>query len=210
MPASTSSDDLSDVALAVLAGGEGSRMGRPKIELTLGGQPILHALLDRFDWPGPTVLSAAAGHASAPGAERFDRIIRDRRAGQGPLQGLHDVLADSPAPHVVVTAVDMPFVRREQLAWLAAALKSRCDATGLMLARPLPGGARVEPLPSAFRASFAPVIARLLRDDRRSLHGLAAEPAVHTVAPPDDWPGETWTNLNTPADLSDFEKRRGR
>jgi molybdopterin-guanine dinucleotide biosynthesis protein A len=128
--------------------------------------------------------------------------------GQGPLQGLHDVLAESPAPRVVVTAVDMPFVRRGQLAWLAAALEGMPDANGLMLSRPGPdGAARVEPFPCAFRATFAPVLAERLREGRRSLQGIAAEPTVRTAAAPREWPAETWTNLNTPADLAAFENR---
>src|SRR4051812_38146370 len=119
----TQPEQLCDVALAVIAGGAGSRMGRPKIELLLDGKPILQALVDHIDWPGPTVASVAAGQAGAPGLDRFDRIVVDERPGEGPLRGLHGVLANSRAPYAVVVAIDMPFVDREHLAWLATQLK---------------------------------------------------------------------------------------
>ena len=204
---SEASDNLSDVALAILAGGQGSRMGLPKIELLLDGQPILHALLDRIAWPGPTLLSVAADHPIAPGSDRFTRVIADRRPGEGPLRGLHAVLADAPTPYVVVTAVDMPLVGRNQLGWLASRLKADPEAQGLMTVLPSPdgGAAQIEPLPSAFRADFAPAVAHLLARNRRALHGLASHPRVKTVAPPTDWPADTWTNLNTPADLEAVE-----
>ena len=38
---------MTDVTLAILAGGAGSRMGMPKAELRIGGRPILEHLLDR-------------------------------------------------------------------------------------------------------------------------------------------------------------------
>ena len=45
-------ESLSDVTLAILAGGAGSRMGMPKGQLILNGRPILEYLLDHLDWPG--------------------------------------------------------------------------------------------------------------------------------------------------------------
>lgn len=209
------SDDLSDVALTVLAGGEGSRMGRPKIELLLDGKPILHALLDRIAWPGPTILSVAGRQDSFPGFERFSRVIHDKRSGQGPLRGLWGVLkdsyCDSPAlcTAVVAIPVDMPLLRRKQLAWLASQLKARPQARGLMIVRTTADGTtRVEPFPSAFRTNFAPIAELRLRQKNRALHGLAAEPTVETISPPAYWPEETWTNLNTPHDLAAYEERR--
>ena len=104
---------------------------------------------------------------------------------------------------MVVTAVDMPRVTRDQLAWLASALKARPEASGLMIRRTGPSGtSHVEPFPCAFHTRFAPTILPRLVQANRALHRLADDPSVLTVAPPADWPDETWTNLNTPADLA--------
>src|SRR5437867_1133089 len=179
---SAGTQDVTDVALAVVAGGEGSRMGAPKVELRLDGKPILQVLLDHFRWPGPTVLSVAPHHRRAAGAERFDRVVVDQRPGEGPLRGLHDVLVDSPASYVVVTAVDMPRVTRDQLVWLASALKARPEASGLMIRRTGPSGtSHVEPFPCAFHTRFAPSILPRLVPANRALHPLADAPAVLSV-----------------------------
>ena len=62
MPAHlTQIDSYDDTTLAILAGGEGSRMGMPKAHLTLAGVPILDYLLDHFGWPGRTMLITAPG-----------------------------------------------------------------------------------------------------------------------------------------------------
>src|SRR6478609_398221 len=44
------------ITLAILAGGRGSRMGKPKSHLRLHGRPILEYLLQRLAWPGPKLL----------------------------------------------------------------------------------------------------------------------------------------------------------
>src|SRR5687768_16637019 len=126
---------LSDVALAVLAGGEGSRMGRPKAQLLVRGRPVLPFLLDRLNWPGPTLLVTAPGREHPTGCDRFTSELLDPAAGQGPLRGLLTALEGSPVPYVVTTAVDMPLMRHDCLAWLAGSLKSRPGVLGLMTVR---------------------------------------------------------------------------
>jgi molybdopterin-guanine dinucleotide biosynthesis protein A len=191
------SDPPADVTLAILAGGEGSRMGVPKGRLLLNGRPILHALLDRLDWPGPSLLVTAPGRERPPGAERFSRECVDPVASVGPLRGLLTALEHAPTPRVVLAAVDMPLVRREQLAWLVTALAARPGVAGLLTTRP-----RVEPFPSAFdRDAAAPLVRAALSSGRRALHSLLDDPAIQSVPAPADWPAETWTNLNRPEDL---------
>jgi molybdopterin-guanine dinucleotide biosynthesis protein A len=82
-------DDLAAITLAILAGGEGSRMGRPKAQLKIADIPILQwMMLQRLCWPGPRLLVTSPGREHRPACEQFDREIADSIAGEGPLRGI--------------------------------------------------------------------------------------------------------------------------
>src|SRR5687768_14732109 len=126
---------LDGVTLAVLAGGEGSRMGRPKAGLEIDGEPVLAFLMRRFDWPGPTLLVTAPGRERPPGADSFDAEAVDPVAGEGPLRGLLTALEQASTEAVIAAAVDMPLVGAEYLAWLAAQLRRDAGTLGVMAGR---------------------------------------------------------------------------
>jgi molybdenum cofactor guanylyltransferase len=191
---------MADLTLAVLAGGEGSRMGVPKSRLRIAGQPILAFLLDRLAWRGPTLLVTAPGFEKPPGAERFDREASDPVAGLGPLRGVLTAVENAQTDAVVIATIDMLCITKSQLQWVGERLG---DRRGLMIVR----GNQIEPFPSAWRSSAAPVIASQLAENRRAVHGLAKLDGFATIAPPGDWPDEAWTNLNIPEDLRGFERR---
>jgi molybdopterin-guanine dinucleotide biosynthesis protein A len=195
--------DMSRVTLAVLAGGAGQRMGMPKALLRVGDTPILKYLIERLDWPGPTLLVTAPGREHPPGSEYFDAEAVDPVEGEGPLRGVLTALENTKSDIVIATTVDMPVIGSEQLIWLAGGLM-RSSALGLMPRRMSGGTAVVEPFPFACRTGAAELISRRLAEQRRSMHSLAklAEFAVETVPP--HWPADLWTNLNSPADLAMF------
>ncbi len=97
-------------------------MGAPKGVLALDGRPILERLLDRLDWPGPTLLVTAPGREHPPGWRLFTNEATDPVAGEGPLRGILNGLEHASTEEVVVVPVDMPNVTRAPLAWLAARL----------------------------------------------------------------------------------------
>jgi molybdopterin-guanine dinucleotide biosynthesis protein A len=188
--------------LAVLAGGEGRRMGSPKGNLALDGRPILERLLDRLDWPGPTLLVTAPGRDHPPGWRRFTNEATDPVAGEGPLRGILTALENASTNEVVVLPVDMPNITRAPLAWLAARLQENPAAAAVMAERTVVVPSRIEPLPAAFRATAAKtlVCARLL-NHHLALHRLTEHVEVVVVPAPSDWPRNFWVNLNTPVDL---------
>lgn len=177
-------------------------MGFPKGELRLGSRPVLHVLLERFVWPGPTLLVAAPGREHPTGWDRFTREVVDPSPGQGPLRGVLTALESAATPVVVVTAVDMPRVAHEHLAWVARAIEGRPHALGVIPRRQ----DQVQPFPSAFRTGAAPVLARLLEMNRRSLYRLTEDPAFVAVDAPPEWGDEVWTNLNSPADVEALDR----
>ncbi len=212
------SESLSSVTLAILAGGEGSRMGMPKGELRVGGTPILRYLLERFRWAGPTLLVTAPGREHPPGWEAFTREVYDPIDGLGPLRGVLTALEHSIAEHVLVTPVDMPGLAGIQLRWVASAFaeeRSRGhDVWGLMTCRQVAEGAepgspisferKIEPFPAVFHREAAPAIRARLAAGRGSVYALADEPGCLVVPAPGGWSESTWVNLNRHADLNAF------
>ena len=193
--------EVDDVTLAVLAGGEAKRMGFAKGELRLGDRPILVHLLERFAWPGSTLVVTAPGREHPPGWERFTREVADPAGGQGPLRGVLTALENARTSVVVVTAVDMPLVEAKHLRWVARELYGRPGVVGLMLRQRTGRTDRVQPFPSAFRVEAVPAIRQMLVANRRSLHGLLDNGSFVAVDAPAEWGARVWTNLNFPADL---------
>jgi len=189
---------MTDVTLAILAGGAGSRMGMPKAELRIGGRPILEHLLDRVAWDGPRILVTAPGRERPTGHELFDREVIDPVAGQGPLRGVLTALEHAATDVVVVATVDMPGVGNAQLRWLVEALWRRPDLLGVMARR----GEDVEPFPCAVRRVAQAAIARELAEKRLSVRRLCERSGFLTLHAPDEWGEEVWRNLNFPDDLA--------
>jgi molybdopterin-guanine dinucleotide biosynthesis protein A len=187
---------LSDVTLAILAGGEGSRMGKPKGQLRIDGKPILAYLLDRFTWPGPTLLVTAPGREKPPAAGQFDREVIDAAVGEGPLRGVLTALQACDTDFVFITTVDMPGVGLEQVEWLFEQMQPHRSHDGIMCRR----GGRIEPFPSIFHKSAAHWISAFMDGGERSVQSLAN--SICTVHPCPDWPKEVWANLNCPDDLA--------
>jgi molybdopterin-guanine dinucleotide biosynthesis protein A len=199
--------DCASTTLAVLAGSEGRRMGGPKGVLALDGHPILYRLLDRLDWPGPTLLVTAPGREHPPGWRRFTNEVTDPVAGEGPLRGILTALERASTKEVVVLPVDMPNLTSAPLAWLAARLREDPTAAAVMVQRTAVASSRIEPLPAAFRPRAADTLVRARLSDRQfALHRLTASSEVVVVPAPSDWPGDFWVNLNTPFDLATYHR----
>lgn len=192
---------MASVTLAVLAGGEGSRMGRPKGELMVNGLPILAHLLQGFAWPGPRLLVTAPGREKPPGWELFDREVADPVAGQGPLRGIMTALENVESEILLVATVDMPAIEHEHLAWIAGQLLEHPAATAVLLRR---GTDDVEPFPCGLRREAIPHVRSHLAAGRRSVHGMLRESSVLLLSAPADWGSRMWSNLNYPADAAAF------
>jgi len=186
--------------LAILAGGEGSRMGLPKGGLRVGDAPILAYLLDRWRWEGPTLLVTAPGREHPPAWERFTREVTDPVTNEGPLRGVITALRATDSDVLIVTTCDMPRVEARQLVWLEQAVLERPNAGLIMIER----DEQLEPVPFAIRTDALPRLEEHFSAGGRSLHSLARFPSAVLIAAPADWPAEVWTNLNTPDDLAAF------
>lgn len=175
-------------------------MGKPKAELRVGGTPILSYLLDRFRWPGLTLLVTAPGRERPPGAERFTREVTDPTGDLGPLRGVLTALETVTTEIVVFTTCDMPRLEARQLAWLATELSGRAEARLVMTTRT----EQLEPFPLAIRRNAGKILSDHFARGARSIHSLAGLEGAVVLAAPDDWPSGVWTNLNTPEDFARF------
>ena len=177
----------SAVTLAILAGGRGQRMGKPKALLKIGDQPILSYLIERFEWEGPTMLVTSPGREKPPGAEGFDVEVIDPVEGMGPVQGVLTALENAQTKTVLMASVDMPLVGREHLLWLVDQLGDSC---GLMIKREN----QIEPFPSIFR--------KVRHEMVPSMRSFASIEGFAVLSAPTAWPDDIWTNLNEPGDLA--------
>jgi molybdopterin-guanine dinucleotide biosynthesis protein A len=196
------SDQLLNTTLAILAGGEGSRMGRPKGLLNISGRPILAHILGAARWPGPTLLITSPGKESPPGSEAFNAQASDPVAGLGPMRGVLTALENASTERIVVAAVDMPSIGSEIFRWLAAELDRRPAAQAILMERRVDNRVMIEPLPAAFRKSALKIVQERLRHGKDSLSRLSECKDIQVVRPPEDWPAAIWTNLNFPRDLA--------
>jgi molybdopterin-guanine dinucleotide biosynthesis protein A len=195
---------MTDITLAIVAGGAGTRMGFPKQQLEIACKPILAYLADRFEWPGPSLLVTTPGRERPAGADRFDREAVDAVENQGPLRGVLTALEHVTTESVVIATVDMPGLQSSQLIWLVDQLIAQPNLHGLMLQRNIGSQTQIEPFPFACHRSAAPIIAERLNSGNRSIHSLASMPGFAVETAPVDWPAAAWTNLNFPEDLRAF------
>jgi molybdenum cofactor guanylyltransferase len=194
-------------AAIVLAGGQSTRMGRPKALLEWHGSTLVRraaGLVARVV-DGPIVVVRAAGQA-LPALPPGTEVADDAREARGPLQGmaggLH-ALGDR-AEIVFVTGVDAPFLHPALVAHVIASLGPD-DDVALPQAHGFP-----HPLAAAYRAAtVAPLIDELLAEDslgtrplmlrcrvrRLDEAALLADPAVAALDPQ----LHSLENLNEPA-----------
>jgi molybdopterin-guanine dinucleotide biosynthesis protein A len=103
-----------DISAVLLAGGESRRMGRDKATILLRGRPLWQIQLDllRKLRPIEILVSARTDPTWRPTDARF---IADAPPSRGPLSGLTAALEQTQTSHLLVLAIDMPFMTAEYL-----------------------------------------------------------------------------------------------
>ncbi len=187
------------MTVVILAGGQSRRMGRDKLQLTLGGETLLARTLRRYGEVFPRVLVSVAGPEKFP--ELGGKRVFDLWPGAGPLAGLHAGLLAS-GEDVFLTGADMPFSSPEK----ALVLSSLCgEAEACVLTD---GAGRWEPLFGFYRLSVLPRAEALLSSGKRSMGALLASVKLREVRPAElgEGPDSLLTrNVNNP---EDYEKLR--
>lgn len=187
-----------DCTGALVAGGQGSRLGGvAKGLLRLGGEPLAGRALRLFAalFAEPLLVTSDPGPYAAFGV----RTAPDLLAGRGAPGGLHAALAAARTPWVFTAACDMPFLEAGRIAWLAAR-REGAPAVAVVWR------GRLQPLHAFWSAACLPVVDRLLRAGEPSMWQLATAVGARFV-PEEEWraidpEGRAFENVNTAEDAA--------
>jgi molybdopterin-guanine dinucleotide biosynthesis protein A len=185
----------------ILAGGQGRRMGGVDKGLqVLRGKPMVAWVLERLK-PQVTEVIINANQNQAEYGQLGCRVVGDEIGGfAGPLAGLHAGLKANVHPFLVTVPCDSPFLPLDLVRRLHAALVA--DHADLAVART---GDQPHPVFSLVRESLAGHLAQFLAGGGRKIDAWYASLKVVEV-PFDDEP-DAFSNINTPEELAEHEKR---
>ncbi|WP_293900095.1 molybdenum cofactor guanylyltransferase [Phenylobacterium sp.] len=185
------------IAVVVLAGGEGRRMGGAKPLRRLGDTTLVaHALALARTWSAQ--VAVAVRDAAQVGDEVDAPLILDDPALAGPLAGLASAFGFANqigAARLLTLPCDAPALPSDLLARLARGLSSET-----LVAVAASGGV-LQPVCALWRVQAAARLPAYLATGRRALGGFAAHCGMATV----DWPAgdiDPFANANTPEELA--------
>jgi len=188
------------MAGVVLCGGRGTRMGREKASIEIGGVTLLQRALARLSRVCDPVLVASGDLVVDTGGHRS---VADALPGSGPLGGVVGALREASHPLLAVVAVDLPWLDPGLLEMLAGRIGD-ADAALCETAR------GVEPLHAVYARTALSAAEAAVRGGDRSLRGLIA--TLRTVLVTEaEWSGAGFAgafarNVNTPDDLEEVRR----
>ena len=191
--------DSQSIAVVILAGGDGNRIGGDKPLRMLGGTPLIgHALARARRWSAEVIVVGRdrdqAGTIAVP-------FLEDAPGAEGPIAGLAAALRHAKdAGHGAVLAIpcDSPFLPDDLPLRLAAALAPQ---TGAAIAS---SGGTLHPACGLWRVRCSFLLGQYLATGRRSLRGFAEHVGFATA----EWacaPVDPFFNVNTENDLAAAE-----
>jgi molybdopterin-guanine dinucleotide biosynthesis protein A len=183
----------------ILAGGQGRRMGGVDKGLRLlRGRPMVSWVLERFaPQVNEVLINANQNHATY--ASLGHRVIPDEIRGfAGPLAGLHRGLTEAAHDVVATAPCDSPFLPRDLVARLSAALHQ--EKADLAVART---GDQPHPVFCLCRKGVLPGLTEFLAGGGRKIDAWYG--ALKTVEVFFDDQPEAFSNVNTEDELRAFE-----
>ncbi|MGH9758715.1 MAG: molybdenum cofactor guanylyltransferase, partial [Candidatus Acidiferrales bacterium] len=183
----------------ILAGGDSSRMGRPKALLEIAGEPIILRLARLIrNATGREAGIIGTGAQAANGL----LVLPDDWPGAGPLGGIATALWHSECDWNLILACDLPYLTQD---WLAHLIERGRASTADALIPMNDRGA--EPLCAMYhRRGAGPIRAALERGTRKVTEGLAGqriERLERTEWKVFDSQGKLFKNMNSPAEYEE-------
>ncbi len=189
-----------DISCIVLAGGRSSRLGRNKIQLTVGKKSLLQWVLYGISFLKGEVIIVTSGKESFPRLTGYPRhkVVTDIYPGRGPLGGIFTGLTASNSLYNLIVACDLPFLNQALLSYMIQL------AAGFDLVIPRLGD-MVEPLHAVYSKDCLAPIERMIREDNLSVNRLLSLVRVRYVNTDEidkfDPNHLSFFNVNTQADL---------
>jgi molybdopterin-guanine dinucleotide biosynthesis protein A len=189
-----------DITCIVLAGGKSLRLGRDKIQETVGADSLLQRVLSQLTPFNGDIIIVTAGGKYYPQLNGYQgaKVVTDIYPGKGVLGGIYTGLAESSSSYNLVVAGDMPFLNQALLRYMVG-LSAGFDLVVPRLSR------LVEPLHAVYARNCLPHIERLLKGgvlEVRALFDLVRVKYVEAEEIDRFDPGHlSFFNVNTKADL---------
>ena len=105
--------DKPEYSAVILAGGQSSRMGRPKADLPFGGGTMLDYIVAKMRPVFDELIVAVARPDHYPWETIGARAIFDEEPGRGPLSALEQALREIKFDRAFVCSCDVPFVNAD-------------------------------------------------------------------------------------------------
>ena len=139
----------STVAVIVLAGGLGSRLGSNKPLQRIAGKPLINHVIQRVSGFSDEFVVVIARNASRSeylkALPDFTRVINDEPEAKSPLVGIVTALRATKSQYAVILTCDIPFVNRRVIQLL---LERVSDADAVI---PRWKAGHLEPLQAVYR-----------------------------------------------------------
>lgn len=186
------------ISAVLLAGGESRRMGCDKAMLPFRGEPLWKNQIEllRRVQPQQILVSGRIDPAWRPVDVEF---VTDAEPSCGPISGIAAALSQISSDHLIVLAIDMPFMSANYLHGLFERVESDCGVVPTI-------EDRFEPLAAIYAREAKDDFDRALSGDDFSLQSLIR----HLIADGKLRPVEVlvdeqslFRNLNEPQDLAD-------
>src|SRR4051812_27743165 len=113
------------LAALLLAGGESRRMGRDKATIEMGGRPLWERQLEVLRSLRPEKIFVSLRRRPKWLPENVELLVDDEPS-RGPLSGLTKGLNVMRTTHLLVLAVDMPFMTAGELRTLCEGAREGC------------------------------------------------------------------------------------
>jgi len=187
------------LTVAIMAGGQSSRMGRDKSFVLFEGQPLIERVRDRVADLGDELIliTNKPDEYAHLGLPMFADVIADC----GPLGGIYTAVHHAHHPHTLIVACDLPWLHRGLLRYMVG-LRETADIV-------VPRWEKFpEPLHAIYSKACLPPIHEKLQAQQLKITAFFGRVTVRFVDRGEierwDADGRSFTNVNTPQDLENM------